>query len=266
MQSQNQKHNNNQNYDQTSQQNSDEASSSFDSDEDFGWISYFLTLKGNEFFCQVDEEYIQDNFNLTGLLSQVSYYEYALDLITDVENENKPELSDEHQEMVENDAEVLYGLIHARFILTNRGLHAMLAKYRNQDFGTCPRYHCNGQAVLPCGVTDQKGKASVKLFCPKCEELFRPRSARHENIDGAAFGTTFAHLFFLVFPELKPEKSREHYIPRVFGFKLHPTWHQRSLEAARQAQQEYQIEQKRMQQQRQQGGNNRVDIDDKNQQ
>jgi len=75
--------------------------------------------------------------------------------------------------------------------------------------------------------------------------------------------------FFLVFPELKPEKSREHYIPRVFGFKLHPTWHQRSLDAARQAQQEFQIEQKKMQQQQQQQqrqGSNHVDMDDKNQQ
>ena len=38
----------------------DELSSSFDTDEDFGWVSYFLTLKGNELFCQVDDEYIQD--------------------------------------------------------------------------------------------------------------------------------------------------------------------------------------------------------------
>ncbi len=70
-------------------QSADELSSSFESDEDFGWVSYFLTLKGNEFFCQVDEDYITDNFNLTGLANQVPYYEYALDLITDVDNEGK---------------------------------------------------------------------------------------------------------------------------------------------------------------------------------
>ena len=152
--------------------------------------------------------------------------------------------------MVENDAEVLYGLIHARYILTNRGLHAMLEKYRHHEFGTCPRYHCNSQAVLPAGITDQKGKAPVKLYCPRCEELYRPRSARHENIDGACFGTTFPHLFFLVFPELKPQRSKDHYIPRVFGFKLHHTWHDRSLKAAKEAQLQYQQQQRIKKQQR----------------
>lgn len=48
---------------------SEEATGS--EDDVAAWISWFCSLKGNEFFCEVDEEFIQDDFNLSGLSSQV---------------------------------------------------------------------------------------------------------------------------------------------------------------------------------------------------
>ena len=157
------------------------------------------------------------------------------------------------KEDIEKSAEHLYGLIHARFILTNRGLQKMvrrdtadcalcgscchciqLDKYKQADFGRCPRVFCNNQPVLPVGLSDLPRTKTVKLYCPKCEvrgtaaaavacarsvkcasiliilttqDVYNPKSSRHASIDGAYFGTTFPHMLFQVYPYFLPTKS-----------------------------------------------------------
>jgi len=219
-----------------SETDSEASDVSASDEEDQSWISWFCSLKGNEFFCEVDEEYIQDDFNLSGLNNLVMHYDFALDLILDVESPNEDILTEEQHEMVESAAELLYGLIHARYILTSRGMTAMLEKYKSADFGRCPRVFCGGQPCLPVGQADIPRSATVKIFCPKCEEIYFARSRYNSNIDGAYFGTTFPHLFLMTHGQLKPPKPQQTYVPRIFGFKIHESAVQYAQQAAAQAQ------------------------------
>jgi len=54
------------------------------SEDETSWISWFVNIRGNDFFCEVEEAFIQDDFNLTGLSSQIPSCEVALDTIQDV--------------------------------------------------------------------------------------------------------------------------------------------------------------------------------------
>ncbi|XP_010269851.1 PREDICTED: casein kinase II subunit beta-1-like isoform X1 [Nelumbo nucifera] len=207
--------------DEESETDSEESDVSGSDGDDTSWISWFCNLRGNEFFCEVDDEYIQDDFNLCGLSSQVPYYEYALDLILDVESSHGDMFTEEQNELVESAAEMLYGLIHVRYILTSKGMNAMLDKYKNYDFGRCPRVYCCGQPCLPVGQSDIPRSSTVKIYCPKCEDIYYPRSKYQGNIDGAYFGTTFPHLFLMTYGHLKPQKPSQSYVPRIFGFKIH---------------------------------------------
>ncbi|XP_019096159.1 PREDICTED: casein kinase II subunit beta-3-like, partial [Camelina sativa] len=82
--------------------------------DDTSWISWFCNLRGNDFFCEVDEDYIQDDFNLCGLSGQVPYYDNALNPVLDAESSNSEMFTKEQNERVES------GLIHVCYILTTK--------------------------------------------------------------------------------------------------------------------------------------------------
>ena len=207
------------------------------------WISAFCSLVGHEYFAEVSEDFIEDDFNLTGLQSQVPMYKEALEMILDVEPEDASEEEEEEEEdedededdmqgdgvgrgyrragdaaaaaaerrhlrmasdlsVIESSAEMLYGLIHQRFITSRPGIQQMAEKYELGHFGHCPRVYCHGAKVLPVGCSDIPGQETVKLFCPSCLDVYSPPNSRFQTVDGAFFGTTFGCLFFMTFPEL----------------------------------------------------------------
>ena len=103
--------------------------------------------------------------------------------------------------VIESSAEMLYGLIHQRYICSRAGIQQMSEKYELGHFGICPRYNCDGVRVLPVGLSDIPGDDTVKLFCPSCLDVYVPPNSRFQTVDGAFFGRTFGALFLLTFPE-----------------------------------------------------------------
>ena len=113
----------------------------------------------------------------------------------------------------------LYGLIHQRYILTKKGLLKMRVKYHYSMFGICPRLLCDKQEVVPIGMDEELSISRVKVYCPKCEDVYLPRM-KFVDIDGAYFGKSLPIIFFQTFPELVPDEAKKLYIPKIFGFKI----------------------------------------------
>ena len=111
-------------------------SSSWSSDEEREtepWTTWFCNLKEHKMFCVVQRMYMEDQFNLYGLRQQVSNYSECIDLILDRTNLNDDSQKDS-EGLIQN-ACILYGLIHARYIITTHGLDTMYQKFLQQ--GEC---------------------------------------------------------------------------------------------------------------------------------
>lgn len=187
---------------------------------DMTWIQWFCSMNGHEYFIEVDEDYIKDTFNLYGLKSMFSQYEEALDLILSPSCPDEEEMKQESYLELYQEATELYGSIHSRFIITQGGMEVMKDKYLSGGFGVCPRVMCEKQCVLPVGLSDELRVSRVKLYCPKCQDLYFPKQ-KLSDVDGAYFGTSFPHLFFLNYPDLTVSNPSRQFVPKLYGFKMY---------------------------------------------
>lgn len=69
-------------------------------------------------------------------------------------------------------------------------------------------------SVCCVGLSDVPGEAMVKLYCPKCQDVYTPKSSRHHHTDGAYFGTGFPHMLFMVHPEYRPKRPANQFVAR----------------------------------------------------
>ena len=86
-------------------------------------------------------------------------------------------------------------------------------------FERCPRVLCENELCIPYGESVEPGKGTIKLYCPRCQEVYNT-SNDNKKLDGCAFGPYFANMFILQFPDL-PNKHRLDFFPKLHGFKVH---------------------------------------------
>lgn len=214
----------------------DSQSSSMEEDE-VSWIAWYCGKEVNRYLCEVDEVFIRDNFSMYGIRQMFpNQFNRGMELILGQEEDQDYFSRMKNGDRLVSMAMDIYAIIHARFILTPVGMNMMREKYVNGDFGMCPRTLCRKPAhLIPIGISDELGVDEVNRFCIQCEEIYTSEVAC-DQLDGAHFGTTFPHLFFMTFPDLatksrNPAKYMEKnddtgleyplvYTPRCFGFPV----------------------------------------------
>jgi len=115
---------------------SDSTSSDFSEEETS--IDWLLSQEGNHLLCRVEEDYIEDNFNLYGLSKIIPNFRDSIRLLLSDSASVEGCLDEGWVGPTYEHLLDLYGLIHARYILTAQGLNKMRRKFQNNVFGSCP--------------------------------------------------------------------------------------------------------------------------------
>jgi casein kinase II subunit beta len=180
-----------------------------------------LGTQRGSIFIEIDHDYLLDKYNLYGLRQKVGNFKYSVDLI------RGPYLATDHRPRewphdIDDFGLCLYGLLHARYLLTAAGQQKMLDKLREDIYPKCPRVLCAGCRCLPYGTSADIGQSNVKGFCPNCQDIYSIADDRFACMDGAFFGPTWVLPFLARYPFLVPPDPPQKYVPRIFGFRVAP--------------------------------------------
>ena len=170
----------------------------------------------------------------TSSSTSYSIYRRALRCLLREEEEEEEEERGEEDTIipsyaVQKAAEALYLMIHARFVISPRGLEAIrqVMVVNNTVFGKCPRSACHGFGLLPYGYSNDYTTVTRRTtigsaiatqnrhtdgdhnndrsaspsslchrYCPSCGEVW---TSWDSKTDGCGWGPSFCHLLLLVF-------------------------------------------------------------------
>ncbi|OHT04182.1 putative casein kinase II subunit beta-4-like protein [Tritrichomonas foetus] len=215
------------------------------SDTNRDWVKNYCSASKSKWFAEIDDNYLRDERNYVNFEEKLKmifisrfhkggqnrndkynpdeefqkFYKLAKYLIKTKDKETSDfdlsiegkiySLNEDDEKLLEDIAESLYGLLHARYILTDDGLIKMAKKFQRCDFGTCLRIGCKSSPVLPIGLSDEPLQYPVKIFCPLCHDVYNLPDdfSAVEKTDGAYFGRTFPSIFMLNFPQFCDEKG-----------------------------------------------------------
>lgn len=183
------------------------------------WIDAFLQQKSNRYFIRVDDGYLNDPFNHHGLSKVIHNYRQTLDI---VRNSTVPMDTKTKQLKKELDpnAQLLYALIHARYLMTQPALVEMYHRFVNGDFERCPRHACHGTVGLPFGTSTIPKESTLSLYCPTCLEAYKIKDPDIARVDGAAFGSEWVFMFKSSYPQVFRKSRPQKTDFRLFGFRI----------------------------------------------
>lgn len=180
------------------------------------WIDSYLSSAKGKILAKIDEEFIENTFNITGLKPKIKYFTPAYELIkrnTTVSAHGKID-----QKRIEADSELLYGLIHARFLLTKNGMQQMYEKYQKKLFQECPRVYCKDVQCIPYGISEEIGVEKIKMFCPSCQDIYEVEDNDIKDLDGSCYGPSWVHMFLQKYPSIIPKEPPKVYVPKIYGY------------------------------------------------
>lgn len=155
---------------------------------EIGWIDWFASQ--SSWILPVELEYAEDPFNSYGIKCNKELYDDAMTLIL-LKPFDLELVKLKFSEEVQKEAVNIYIQLHQRYVTTPDAITILKRKFSSGIFGSCPRFNCEGQYLLPIGMDYDTDKSKICGWCPKCHDIYEVET----DIDGAFYGPSFPHFF-----------------------------------------------------------------------